>query len=63
MFSGGFNLFNYGKEKNFEIYGTETPPPYDLSKISSSIAFYYGKNDGLITIEVMVLLYYYCILI
>ncbi|EFA01620.1 lipase 1 [Tribolium castaneum] len=47
--NGGFSQFDFGsKEKNKEIYGTDTPPAYDLSKISAPVAVYYGKNDQLV---------------
>ncbi|KAJ3658396.1 hypothetical protein Zmor_010136 [Zophobas morio] len=48
---GGFRQWNYGTEKNLEVYGTENPPDYDLSLITTPVAFYYAKNDGLITVE------------
>ncbi len=31
-----FQNFDYGKDKNLEIYGTETAPEYDFSKISGN---------------------------
>ncbi|RZB77476.1 Abhydro lipase domain containing protein, partial [Asbolus verrucosus] len=49
--NGGFSSFDYGADKNMEIYGTETPPAYDWSKISAPVAVYYGKNDGLVPYE------------
>ena len=30
MESGIFSKYDYGKEKNLEIYGSELPPAYDL---------------------------------
>ncbi|KAJ3658395.1 hypothetical protein Zmor_010135 [Zophobas morio] len=48
---GGFRYFDYGTEANLELYGSESPPDYDLSKISAPVAFYYAINDGLITVE------------
>lgn len=42
---GGFTYFNYGPEKNLQLYGTKTPPDYDLSKISAPVALYYSKDD------------------
>lgn len=30
-----------------EIYGSKTPPVYDLSKIVVPVAFYLGKQDYL----------------
>ncbi|XP_044254103.1 lipase 1-like [Tribolium madens] len=46
--NGGFSQYDFGKDKNNEIYGTDTPPAYDLSKISAPVAVYYGKNDQLV---------------
>jgi lysosomal acid lipase/cholesteryl ester hydrolase len=43
--SGDFKQYDYGEEKNMEIYGQMTPPPYDFSKITASTAMYYGEND------------------
>ncbi|KAF2885968.1 hypothetical protein ILUMI_20205 [Ignelater luminosus] len=40
-----FQMFDYGKEKNLEIYGQTTPPEYDLSKITAPVAMYYGSKD------------------
>jgi hypothetical protein len=41
------------RRKNKEIYGTETPPAYDLSKISAPVGLYYGRNDGLVPYQVI----------
>ncbi|CAH1109298.1 unnamed protein product [Psylliodes chrysocephalus] len=38
---------DYGTEKNMEIYGSKTPPVYDLSKIVVPVAFFLGKQDYL----------------
>ncbi|XP_044255174.1 lipase 3-like [Tribolium madens] len=46
--NGGFSQYDFGKDKNNEIYGTDSPPAYDLSKISAPVAVYYGKNDQLV---------------
>jgi len=43
--SGKFSKYNFGPEKNLEIYGTEIPPEYDWSKITAPIALYWGEND------------------
>ena len=52
-FSGGFLWYDYGSEQNLELYGSETPPAYDLSKITAPVAAYYGKNDHLVYAEVL----------
>ncbi|KAJ3639987.1 hypothetical protein Zmor_003313 [Zophobas morio] len=46
--SGEFCQYDHGSEKNLEIYGSARPPVYDLSKISTPVAAYYGKNDVLV---------------
>ncbi|CAI2370826.1 unnamed protein product [Moneuplotes crassus] len=51
---GEFIKFDYGKEKNLEVYGTETPPMYDLVGIQKSkipIAILSGKHDLLAATE------------
>ncbi|CAI6364457.1 unnamed protein product [Macrosiphum euphorbiae] len=40
-----FQLFDYGTEKNFDVYNCSHPPKYNLSNIIVPIAFYYAKND------------------
>lgn len=45
--SGLFRQFNFGKEENLEKYGQETPPIYDVTKITAPVAFYWGENDWL----------------
>ncbi|KAJ3658391.1 hypothetical protein Zmor_010131 [Zophobas morio] len=49
--NGGFSQYDYGAAKNLEIYSSETPPSYDISKISSPVALYYGKNDAVVNPE------------
>lgn len=43
--TGGFRQYDYGKIKNLQIYGTETPPDYNLTNVVAPIAYYYGKHD------------------
>ncbi|KAJ3630130.1 hypothetical protein MTP99_011342 [Tenebrio molitor] len=43
--NGGFSQYDYGTEKNMELYGSEKPPAYDFSKISAPVAVYYAKDD------------------
>ena len=46
--SGKFQKFNYGLERNLQVYGTKTPPEYDLGKITSkNIVIFTSKNDWL----------------
>lgn len=44
--SGGrFQMFDYGSYHNEKLYGSETPPEYDLSKITLPIKLFWSKND------------------
>lgn len=48
--------FDYGESENLRIYGQQTPPIYDVSKINSTkIALIYVKNDSLIGNSVQIL--------
>ncbi|KAF2887085.1 hypothetical protein ILUMI_19088 [Ignelater luminosus] len=40
-----FRKYDYGEEKNLEIYGQSSPPDYDLSRITAPLAMYYGDKD------------------
>lgn len=47
--SGEFRKFDYGSKKNRELYGQDTPPKYDVSKITVPVALWwyvkkYRKN-------------------
>jgi len=42
-----FPMYDYGKKKNLEIYGTQTPPNYDLSKITEPVYMFVGQSDHL----------------
>ena len=41
-----FCAFDYG-DRNQEIYGQDTPPDYDLDKVTAPVALYWGDNDWL----------------
>jgi len=45
--SGLFRQYNFDKAKNLELYGQETPPLYDVSKITAPVALFWGQNDWL----------------
>ena len=47
-----FCAFDYGDE-NQDIYGQDTPPEYDLSKVTVPTALYWGDNDWLAAQEVI----------
>lgn len=40
-----FQRYDFGKTKNNELYGQDTPPEYDLSKIAVPMALYQGDLD------------------
>ena len=42
-----FNMFDFGKDKNLQVYGTPTPPSYDLSKITEPVYMFVGQYDEL----------------
>lgn len=46
IFLGEFQQYDYGKN-NEDHYGPgiKTPPNYDLSKVTVSVALFYGQND------------------
>lgn len=48
--TSNFTKFDYGKEKNLEMYGTANVPRYDLSKIPVPLSIFVGENDWLSTI-------------
>jgi lysosomal acid lipase/cholesteryl ester hydrolase len=45
--NGKFNYFDYGRTKNFLMYGTEEPPQYNLSNVQSPILTFVAENDYL----------------
>ncbi|KPJ03003.1 PREDICTED: lipase 1-like [Papilio xuthus] len=44
-----FQNFDYGVEENLQIYGSDQPPPYNLSQVTVPIVIINGNNDGLAT--------------
>lgn len=49
--SGRFRKYDFGPEKNREIYNRTTPPDYNLKKITAPVAIYYSLNDWITTIS------------
>lgn len=43
--SGRFQQYDYGFNNNMKVYGTPSPPEYDLSKIILPITIFWSKND------------------
>lgn len=40
-----FQQYDFKRDKNLRIYGMESPPKYDLSRIHVPIYIFYGTND------------------
>ncbi|RWS23934.1 hypothetical protein B4U80_06033 [Leptotrombidium deliense] len=45
-----FRHFDHGTEENIERYGTETPPEYDITKITTKVALISGTHDFLASV-------------
>lgn len=46
--NANFSKFDYGRDKNLEVYGTPEPPLYDLKASNVPIVIYQGPNDHLV---------------
>nr|XP_012231416.1 PREDICTED: lipase 3-like [Linepithema humile] len=46
--SGKFQAYDYGRQKNMQIYNMTVPPDYDLSRITVPIALIHGDNDWIV---------------
>lgn len=52
MRSKGFHQYDYDSRwMNKRIYGRDTPPPYNLTKITVPINLYYSKDDTMVAAE------------
>ncbi|XP_023012207.2 lipase 3 [Leptinotarsa decemlineata] len=49
--TGKFRQYNYGIMANFEKYKNGTPPEYDLKRIKTPVALFYGQNDWLVNVK------------
>ncbi|KAJ8687585.1 hypothetical protein QAD02_023379 [Eretmocerus hayati] len=45
--TGDFTMFNYSPGGNLDHYGQSHPPRYNLKKIITHVALYYGASDAL----------------
>lgn len=43
--SGNFSQYDFGPSKNLEYYHQETPPLYDIRKVTAPVSLYYAMND------------------
>ncbi|XP_017887380.2 lipase 3-like [Ceratina calcarata] len=46
---GYFRQYDYGRYKNLKIYNSIEPPKYNISRIITPIAMFWGENDWLST--------------
>jgi len=51
VLSGTFNRYDHGEQKNLELYGSESPPNYDLSVVDFPIALVGGLQDRMASPE------------
>lgn len=43
--SGRFSEYDYGLEKNLQVYGRKTPPDYNLTNIIAPMSVLVGQED------------------
>ena len=43
--AGTVRKYDYGKDENLKLYGSETPPEYDVTKTTIPTALYFGSDD------------------
>lgn len=53
ILAGDFQQYDFGPAGNFQNYGQMEAPLYQLQKITTPVALIYGKNDAIVTVEVM----------
>lgn len=53
--SGQYKQLDFGEEQNMKRYKRESPPDYDISKISAPVSLHYGEGDFLVTEKVGIL--------
>lgn len=53
-FTGRFQQFHHGTEKNMRIYGAAEPPLYNLSNVRANIHIMHGLNDWLTPSDVRI---------
>lgn len=44
-----FQKFDWGPKKNWKVYGKLLPPKYNLRKVTTPVAIYWGDGDVLVT--------------
>ncbi|CAK1584109.1 unnamed protein product [Parnassius mnemosyne] len=48
VIGGRFQKYDYGPNKNLELYGTVQPPLYNLNRTNIPVVLMYGENDVLV---------------
>lgn len=43
--------YDYGSEKNLEVYGSETPPAYDFTQVTAPVVMFNGAGDHIVVPE------------
>lgn len=43
-----FQKFDFGSTENLEVYGSSTPPEYNLTNVKTKIHIIYGTHDYLV---------------
>lgn len=52
-----FQMFDYGEEKNFEIYGSKSPLLYPIGEIKVPTLIVSSERDNLVTTKVIYKMY------
>ena len=45
-------MYDFGKKGNQEHYGQDTPPIYNMEKVTAPVACYWSENDWMAAPEV-----------
>ena len=45
-------MYDFGKKGNQEHYGQDTPPVYNMEKVTAPVACYWSENDWMAAPEV-----------
>eukprot|EP00164_Ancoracysta_twista_P003189 GFYU01004253.1.p1 GENE.GFYU01004253.1~~GFYU01004253.1.p1 ORF type:complete len:443 (-),score=104.39 GFYU01004253.1:153-1481(-) len=51
---GNLSKYDWGPQKNMEVYGSETAPAYDVTNVKCPVAVFYGGQDNVINVPKMV---------
>ncbi|XP_049881145.1 lipase 1-like [Pectinophora gossypiella] len=45
LYSNKFRRYDYGRQRNMELYGKRVPPNYSLDRVTAPVAIFYSLND------------------